>query len=222
MLPLCVALCAGWLARGQESGDPPSRQPADVLSHRGAFWLERAEREDLETPERVLDALNIQPGDVIADVGAGSGYFTVRLARRVGEEGKVYAVDIQEEMLKLIRQKIDRLQLSNVQLTLGETADPKLPPGAIDLVFIVDAYHEFQRPIALMKRLAESLKPNGRAMIIEYKAEYEAIRALHKMEESQIVSELKLAGLVLFRRFDILENQHMLIFKKAGDIAGAS
>ena len=222
ILSLCMALCAGWLAKGLQPEDPPSRQPSGILSHEGAPWLERAEREELENPEKVLDALYLQPGDVIADVGAGSGYFTVRLACRVGAEGKVYAVDIQEEMLKLIQQKIDRLKLSNVELVVAETTDPKLPQGAIDLVFIVDTYHEFQRPIALMKRLAVSLKPEGRAMIIEYKAEYEAIRVLHKMEESQIVSELKHAGFVLSQRFDILENQHMLIFKKAGAVSGAS
>ncbi len=202
------------LASGREDA-PPARQPADILSFHGAPWLERLERVEMEKPEAVLDALNIRPGNVVADVGAGSGFFTVRLARRVGKEGKVYAVDIQQEMLDLIREKIGRMKLTNVEPVLGETADPKLPPAIVDLVFIVDAYHEFQKPIALMRRLREALKPSGRVMIIEYKADYEYIRVLHKMEESQIVGELKLAGLVLARRFDMLEHQHMLIFKKS-------
>ena len=145
------------LASGREDA-PPARQPADILSFHGAPWLERLERVEMEKPEAVLDALNIRPGDVVADVGAGSGFFTVRLARRVGKEGKVYAVDIQQEMLDLIREKIGRMKLTNVEPVLGETADPKLPPAIVDLVFIVDAYHEFQKPIALMRRLREALR----------------------------------------------------------------
>ena len=217
---LLFSLTLGEVVAQQSGSGGCARQPADILSYLGAPWLERHEREAMEKPEQVLDALKIQPGDVVADVGAGSGFFTVKLSRRVGPTGKVYAVDIQKEMLDLIRQKIDRMGLGNIEPVLGETADPHLPPQAIDLIFIVDAYHEFQEPLSLVKRLREALKPDGRLMIIEYKSEYAYIRPLHKMEESQIVGELKLGGFTLSKRFDLLENQHMLIFKKGGSQLG--
>src|SRR5437660_789614 len=135
------------------------RRYATVMGFEGADWLERAEREDEEEPERALDALELKKGDTVADIGAGSGYITARIAKRVGPTGRVYAEDIQPEMLALLQQRIARQQLTNVTPVLGLFDDPKLPASAIDVELLVDVYHEFSEPQQMLRGLRTALKP---------------------------------------------------------------
>src|SRR5687767_4364187 len=142
-IALLVASCA---ARNPEPVAPGQRPPAPVMSTAGVGWLERSEREEEERPDLVLAAMELEPGDVIADVGAGSGYFTRRLARAVGETGRVYANDVQQDMLDILQANIAREELTNVIPVLGTASDPKLPQGSLDWVLLVDVYHEMQEP----------------------------------------------------------------------------
>ena len=157
------------------SNNPPStykgRVIAPVMSAEGADWLVRAEREEFEQPERVVDALKLQKGMVVADIGAGVGYFSLRIAKRVGSEGTVLAVDIQPEMLSLLKQNQEREGLTNVEPILGTVKDPHLPQDVIDLALLVDVYHECQYPEEMITQIRNSLKKNGRLVLIEYRGE---------------------------------------------------
>ena len=179
-------------------------------------WLNRIERDKDERPEAVLDFLQIPAGASVADLGAGAGYFTWRLARRVGPQGKVLAVDIQQEMLDLIAQDLKKRNLANVELLLGGERDPKLPAGALDLVLIANAYHEFSEPEAILAAVRRSLKPNGRMVVLEYRKErsYTPMPSLHKMTMQEMRSEIEPAGFQLERAVDFLPDQHGLIFTK--------
>jgi ubiquinone/menaquinone biosynthesis C-methylase UbiE len=192
------------------------RQIAPVMSADGAGWLDRPEREAEEAPEQALDALGIRAGMVVADVGAGTGYMSLRMARRVGPTGKVYANDLQPEMLQKLHAKSQREKLSNVETVQGTESDPKLPPNTMDLVLLVDVYHEFSQPQAMLDRIRESLKPDGRLVLLEYRKEDPKvpIRPEHKMSVAEVKTEVEAEGYKLDQVIEKLPRQHIIIFRK--------
>ncbi|HYM13190.1 MAG TPA: class I SAM-dependent methyltransferase [Bryobacterales bacterium] len=193
------------------------RQIAPVCSD--AEWLTRPDRDATEEPEKVLDALQIREGATVADVGAGVGYFTWRLAKRVGPKGKVIAVDVQQKMLDLLAENLKKRNINNVETVLGTARDPHLPAGAVDLALLVDVYHEFQEPEAMMRHIRAALKPDGRVVLLEYRKEDPSvpILPLHKMSVEEVRSELEPLGLQFQQTLEFLPMQHILIFtKKAG------
>jgi ubiquinone/menaquinone biosynthesis C-methylase UbiE len=191
------------------------REISRVMGHLGAGWLERPGREAEEKPALLIDNLGLEPDHVVADIGAGTGYFTFRLAPRV-PEGRVLAVDIQPEMLAILDRRERELGLTNVEPILGQIDDPKLPAGAVDLVLMVDAYHEFSHPAEMMTGIVNGLKPGGRVALIEYRAEDPAVRIkpLHKMTERQAIKEMTAAGLIHVETLDVLPQQHLMFFEK--------
>ncbi len=198
------------------------REIALVMGHEGADWLERPEREQEEAPALLIESLALKPGTTVADIGAGSGYLTVRLARAVGPSGRVKAVDVQPEMLDLMRTRLRRERLNNVDLVLGDEKDPRLEPGSIDLVLMVDVYHEFAYPCEMMMKIVAALKPGGRVVLVEYRGEDPSvpIKRVHKMKARQAVREMAVAGLRLEKRLDVLPRQHVLIFYLPSDPPG--
>lgn len=192
------------------------RKIAPVMGAGGAGWLERSERESEEAPEKALDALDLQKGMAVADVGAGTGYFSLRMARRVGPEGKVYANDVQPEMLDKLRANAAKAKLGNVETVLGSEADPKLPANALDLVLLVDVYHEFSQPQEMLQHIRASLKPSGRLVLLEYRKEDPAvpIRPEHKMSVVEVKTEVEAEGYRLDKVIETLPRQHIIIFKK--------
>ncbi len=192
------------------------REIAQVMGHLGAGWLERPERERQEQPTRLMKALDLKPGAVVADIGAGSGYFTFRLAQVVGPQGKVYAVDIQKEMLDLIRQRMKASKVENVVPVLGAESDPKLPANAIDLMLLVDVYHEFSFPYEMTQAMVQALKPGGRLVLVEYRMEDPTvpIKLVHKMTEKQVLREMGVFPLKHVKTVDTLPRQHIIIFEK--------
>jgi ubiquinone/menaquinone biosynthesis C-methylase UbiE len=194
------------------------REISQVMGHRGARWLERKTRVDEERPDRVIDAMALAADAEVADIGAGTGYFSVRLARAV-PEGQVFAVDIQAEMLALLQARIDREGLQNVTLVQGREDHPRLAPNSLDAALLVDAYHEFAYPYEMMRALVTALRPGGRVVLIEYRGEDSSvpIKPLHKMTEAQAVLEMDAVGLVHKRTLTTLPTQHILIFEKPGE-----
>ncbi len=192
------------------------REIARVMGHESAKWLDRSERGRQEQTTRMLASLKIRPGDVVADIGAGSGYHTIRLARLVGPKGRVKAVDVQQEMLDLIRKRQKRQRLSNIDLVLGKADDPKLPAGSLDLALMVDVYHEFEWPFEMMQHIARALKPGGRVAFVEFKLEDPSIpvKTVHKMSEAQVLKEMQPFGLIHVETVRTLPWQHLIIFKK--------
>jgi ubiquinone/menaquinone biosynthesis C-methylase UbiE len=192
------------------------RQYAQVMSAAGAAWLDRPERIEEEQPDRALDVLKIQAGSTIADVGAGSGYFTTRLATRVGASGRVYAVDIQPEMLRLLAERLAAENVTNVTLVQGDVDDPKLPPASLDLALMVDVYHEFAAPQTMLRHLHAALQPDGRLVLLEYRKEDPSIpiRADHKMSVAEAKLELEAEGFTLAQIDESLPRQHILVFTK--------
>ena len=192
------------------------RRYAGVMGPAGADWLVRSEREDEEQPDVARDAIGIAKGSTVADVGAGAGYFTWRLAERVGPSGKVYGNDIEPKMLELLRKNMRERKITNVEPVLGAIDDPKLPRQALDLVLLVDVYHEFSEPQKMLQRIRESLKPDGRLALLEYRAEDPnvPIRPEHKMTVDQVKAELIPEGFLLDRVIEKLPRQHILIFRK--------
>ena len=193
------------------------REISHVMGHLGAGWLERPERERQERTDLLIAGLSLSEDFVVADIGAGTGYFTFPVAARV-PQGKVFAVDIQPEMLALMEQRKAREKVDNVETVLGEADDPKLPDSDIDLAFIVDAYHEFSFPREMGERLKASLKPGGQLVLVEYRAEDPSvpIKRLHKMSEVQVKQEMAAIGLDWVRTESYLPQQHVLIFQKPG------
>src|ERR1700687_5598890 len=169
------------------------REIAQVMGHLAAEWLERPEREQEERPSKLLEALQIHPGDVIADIGAGSGYLTFRLAKRAGPKGKVLAVEIQPEMLALIRQRMKATVVTNIDLIQGTESDPKLPASSTDLILMVDVYHEFSYPWEMTTAMVRALKPGGRLVFVEYRKEDPEvpIKLVHKMSQKQVLKEME-------------------------------
>jgi len=192
------------------------RRFANVMGWQGAEWLERSEREFEEAPDKALEALGTLTGLTVADVGAGSGYFTVRLSARVGTSGRVYANDLQPEMLKMLAARLARENVRNVTLVQGAVDDVKLPPAAIDLVLMVDVYHECSEPQKMLRAIRAALKPGGRLVLLEYRKEDPEvpIRFEHKMSIAEARQELEAEGFTLSRVDDRLPRQHILIFAK--------
>jgi ubiquinone/menaquinone biosynthesis C-methylase UbiE len=193
------------------------REIAPVMGVGGAGWLERPEREAEEEPARAIEALDIKPGMTVADIGAGSGYYTVRLARKVGADGKVYATDIQVGMLSIIQRRAAMEKLTNIVPVLGAADDPKLPPGSVDLALMVDVYHELAAPQAFVRRLREALKPDGRLVLIEFRKEDPRvpIKEEHKMSVAEVRQELSADGYAIDRVVDVLPWQHIIVLKAA-------
>jgi len=193
------------------------REIAPVMGVGGAGWLERPEREAEEEPARAIEALDIKPGMTVADIGAGSGYYTVRLARKVGADGKVYATDIQVGMLSIIQRRAAMEKLTNIVPVLGAADDPKLPAGSVDLALMVDVYHELAAPQAFVRRLREALKPDGRLVLIEFRKEDPRvpIKEEHKMSVAEVRQELSADGYAIDRVVDVLPWQHIIVLKAA-------
>lgn len=191
------------------------REIAQVMGPAGIGWLERDEREQEEQTAKAIEAMDIAPGQTVVDLGAGSGYFTFRIAPRVGPRGKVIAVDIEEVMLKSIRERAAREKIANVETVRSTADDPRLKPGSADLVFMVDVYHELEFPREVMQKVRSALRPNGRVILIEYREENPAVRikAVHKMSEKQIVREMEAIGLTHAKTVGVLPLQHLVVFK---------
>jgi ubiquinone/menaquinone biosynthesis C-methylase UbiE len=184
------------------------------MSHTGAEWLDRPERSTEEQPERALGVIGVRPGQVVADVGAGSGYYTIRLARRVAPGGTVYATDIQPQMLALLANRLAKEKVAGVVPVLATAEDPRLPEGTLDLVLMVDVYHELAKPQETLRRLRRTLKPDGRLVLIEFRKEDPnvPIRLEHKMSVADAKLELEAEGFRLARVSDVLPWQHILVF----------
>ena len=192
------------------------REISRVMGHQGASWLDRPERESEENPEALLDALGSLKGMAVADIGAGSGYFSFRLAERVGAGGRVLAVDIQDEMLQIIRRRASQRKIGNVDPIRGTIQDPGLSPESVDLALLVDVYHEFSHPWEMIQGIHRALKPGGRLVLVEYRAEDPSvpILRLHKMSEDQVRREISVHPLVWVETLDLLPRQHIVIFRK--------
>lgn len=191
------------------------REIAATVSSHAISWLERRDREGEEKPSLVLDHLEVKPNDVIADIGAGSGYFSILLAPLV-PQGRVIAQDIQQEMLDFVEGRRKLSGMTNVATLLGTTEDTHLPEGEVDLAIMVDAYHEFSHPREMMESIVKGLVPGGRVVFLEYRGEDPAvpIKPLHKMTVKQITAEMAVVGLEFVEVRDSLPIQHFLVFRK--------
>lgn len=194
------------------------REIAQVMGHQGIAWLERPEREAEERLTLLMEALRLEPGQVVADIGAGSGVISRLMARRIGPEGTVLAVDIQQEMLDALTAKSRLLGLRNIEPVLGTVKSPKLPPESVDLVVMVDVYHEFEFPYEMLSEIVRALKPGGRVAFVEYRLEDPEvpIKLVHKMSEAQVKREALLPefGLEWVETYPKLPRQHVVIFRR--------
>jgi len=213
-----VVLLGAWVAAAQQPGVHPvsGRVFAQPMGVQGAPWLERAERQEEEEPDRALRILKIPKGAVVADVGAGSGYMSVRMAKIVGPEGKVYANDIQPGMLDLLRKNVEKAKLTNVTPVQGALDDPRLPVNALDLILMVDVYHEFSQPQKMLQKMREALKPGGRLVLVEYRGEDPSVPILpeHKMTRAQVKLEVEHEGFTLASVNEDLPRQHIFVFTR--------
>lgn len=208
----CTAACQAEALRHPVTG----RLIAPVMGPGGAAWLDRAEREREERPSLAVRLLRLQPGQTVADIGAGSGYYTELLSRAVGPSGKVYATEIQPEMLRLLERRVQRRKLANVITVLATETDPRLPRESLDLALLVDVYHEFAHPQQMLRRIREALKPGGRLVLIEFRKEDPAvpIREEHKMSVAEARAEVEPEGFRFEAVLNDLPWQHILIFRK--------
>jgi ubiquinone/menaquinone biosynthesis C-methylase UbiE len=192
------------------------REIAAVMSHHGIPWLERQERQNEERPDLLLPLLQLQPGHVVADVGSGSGYYARRLAQAVQPNGRVYAVDVQPEMLTALRQRMRQAGLTNYVPILASETDPRLPENTLDLALLVDVYHELSYPHEIIAALCHALKSGGRLALVEYRGEDPAvpIKPLHKMTEAQVRKEMAHHPLTWITNHPTLPWQHVLILQK--------
>jgi len=204
--------CGGQAATVQE------REPANVISPSGARWLERPSRAAEDRPEIVIESMQLKNGDIVAEVGAGTGFFTRRLAGAVGPDGIVWANDIQPEMLEIMKGYLERDGITNVRQVLGDEDDPKLPADTFDWILLVDVYHEFQQPAPMLEGIRRALAPEGRVALVEYRAEGNSAARIspnHKMTKEQVLAEWVPAGFALEKIVEELPSQHMFIFKKS-------
>ena len=192
------------------------REIAQVMGHLGAGWLERPTRQLEEQPQRLIEHLNVAPTAVVADIGAGTGYFSFRISPLV-PQGKVVAVDVQPEMVEILTALQQEHRVTNIEPHLGTLRDPQLAPNSIDLALLVDAYHEFEYPQEMMQAIVRSLKPTGRVMLVEYRGENPLvpIKALHKMTQRQVKREMAAVGLEWLKTETFLPQQHVLIFGRS-------
>lgn len=192
------------------------REISHVMSFHGAPWLERDERLDEERPDIVLNALELKANMTVADIGAGTGFYTWRIAHRVGAGGMVYAVDVQQEMIKALGQQMARRGAANVRPVLGTSADPKLPPNSLDLALLVDVYHEFDQPYEMLAAIVRAVKPGGRVAFVEFRANDSQvpIKPLHTMTEEQVRREAAVHSLVWIATTRNLPWQQVIVFRK--------
>lgn len=203
-----------WQGKHPVSG----RQIAPVMGVGGASWLVRAEREQEENPDLALKLLAIPEGSVVADLGAGVGYYSLKIANIVGPKGKVYATDVQPEMLRMLRTRAQKAGIRNIETIPGAIDTANLPDGAIDIVLLVDVYHEFSEPQKMLRSIAKSLKPSGRLILLEFREEDPKvpIRPEHKMSVAVVKKELEAEGYKLDKLIDGLPWQHILVFQGPG------
>jgi ubiquinone/menaquinone biosynthesis C-methylase UbiE len=192
------------------------REIAKVMSYHGAPWLERPERTQEERPDVVLAALELKPGMKVADIGAGSGYYSWRMAERVGAGGTVYAVDIQPEMVNMLEQNMALHRAGNVKALLGTTTDPKLPAGSLDLALMVDVYHELEYPYEMLEAIVRALKPGGRVVFVEFRGDDPTvpIKAAHTMTEAQVRKEAAAQALQWVKTESKLPWQQVIVFRR--------
>lgn len=213
VFPLPVAAQSGVV---EKQGRPfyMGREIAQTMHYTGAPWLIRESRQREEDCETMLANLGIKPGMTICDMGCGNGFYSLKLAEMVGEEGKILAVDIQQEMLRLLQARAEEQGSDNVVTIRGEVDDPKLPEGEVDLILCVDVYHEFSHPEEMLAAMRKALKPEGRIALLEFRMEDPnvPIKLLHKMSKKQILKEFRANGFQLTSQFDKLPWQHMMFF----------
>ena len=192
------------------------REIAHVMGHAAASWLERPEREEEENPKKLIELLKLKDGEVVADIGAGSGYYTFRMAKLVAPKGKIVAVDIQKEMLDIIRDRMNKDGITNVEPVMGEEADPKLKDESVDTILLVDVYHEFSFPYEMTEKMVKALKPGGRIVFVEFRMEDERvpIKLVHKMTVAQVRKEMALHPLEWEETIGTLPMQHIIVFRK--------
>lgn len=213
-----VALILSAFVAVQTPGVHPisGRVFAPVMGWQGAPWLERPERSEEEAPDTALDLLKIAAGAAVADIGAGSGFMTMRLAQRVGPSGRVYANDVQPQMLQMLQRRVERAHLTNVVLVQGDLDNPRLPASALDLELLVDVYHEFSQPQAMLRGLRDALRPGGRLVLLEYRKEDPSIpiKPEHKMSVREAKLEVEAEGFALAAVDESLPRQHILVFRR--------
>jgi len=192
------------------------REIAHVMGHQAADWLERPEREQEERTSRLVEALQLRPGEMVADIGAGTGYLTRRVAPRVLPQGKVFAVEIQQEMLDLLDRKLRAAGITNVVPVMGTVTNPRLPTNAVDTIVMVDVYHEFDHPFEMTEAMCRALKPGGRLVFVEFRGEDEnvPIKRVHKMTEAQVKKEMSVHPLVWKETIGVLPWQHIIVFTR--------
>lgn len=223
-------LHAGWMyaqkpaAKADESSAvaevaPPQymgRTIAQTMHYLGAEWLTRASREREEACSKLIAALALEPGQMVCDLGCGNGFYTLEMAPLIGPQGEVWAVDIQPEMLTMLGERAEKRGITNIKPVLGTTVDPKLPDGVIDVLLLVDVYHEFSNPEEMLREMRESLKPDGRVALVEYREEDPEvpIKPLHKMSQQQVLKEYEANGFKLVGQYDELPWQHVFFFAR--------
>ena len=219
---LPTALADGWVYETRSFHNPDGigkvymgREIAQVMGYEGAGWLERDRRDGEEQPQKVIAGLDLKSTDIVADIGAGTGYFSFRIAPRV-PKGKVLAVDVQPEMVEILTTLKTKKHFSNVQPVLGSVTDVNLAAESVDVALMVDAYHEFEYPKEVMTSIVKALKPGGRVVLIEYRGENPLIliKGLHKMTQNQVQKEMAAVGLTYLETRNSLPQQHLMIFEK--------
>ena len=220
-LPLALMglMITAWVpagAQAQSSHPVSGRRYAPVMGVAGADWLVRPEREAEENPDLAVTLLGLKPGMTVADIGAGVGYYSIRFAAKVGASGKVFATDLQPEMLRLLRKRLDREKITNIEPVLGSETESKLPDQSIDMVVLVDVYHEFSEPRKMLASIRQALKPDGRLVLLEFRKEDPKvpIREEHKMSVAVVKQELAADGFALDKLVTDLPWQHIFFFKK--------
>jgi ubiquinone/menaquinone biosynthesis C-methylase UbiE len=211
------AIAAALAAQAMPAHPISGRRIAPVMGWQGADWLERSEREQEESPDVAVRLLQIPQGASVADIGAGSGYITLLLSAAVGPTGRVFANDLQPQMIEILRRRLASQNVTNVTLVQGSVDDPNLPPASVDLALMVDVYHELSRPQAMLQKLRSALKPGGRLALVEYRKEDPAIpiKFEHKMSIQEAKAELEAEGFKLSKVDESLPRQHILIFTVA-------
>jgi len=221
LVAICAQFCPAALCLAEDDS-PPARQVykgrriAPTMSYLGADWLIRASREKEERCSELLESLKLKPGQTACDMGCGNGFYSLKLAQLVGRQGRVLAVDIQPQMLKLLEKRAQQVGIDNVEPVLGTVVDPKLPPESVDLLLLVDVYHEFSHPERMLAAIRRSLKPTGRVALVEFRLEDPEvpIKLLHKMSKAQIVKEFPPNGFKLVGSYDKLPWQHVMFFAR--------
>lgn len=205
------------LVHGQSVHPVTGRRIAPVMGLAGADWLDRENRAREEQPEKAMAQLNLKPGMMVGDVGAGTGFYTIRMAKAILPGGKVFAVDIQSGMLEKLTANATANHLTNVVPVLGTESDPRLPSDKLDLVLLVDVYHEFSRPQRMLDRIRDSLKPSGELVLLEFREEDPSvpIRPEHKMSVAEVKAEVTPEGYVFDKVVETMPWQHIIIFRKS-------